>query len=48
MFASKFIFVFIAVLTPFTIANVNIANYEKVFIDSETWVATTKFVIDVG
>ena len=37
MFASKLIFVsiYVAVLTPFTIAGVNISQYEKVLIDSD-------------
>ena len=48
MFASKLIFVCIANLTPFILAGVNIAHYEKVFIDSGTWAATTKFIFDVG
>ena len=48
MFASKLIFVCIAVLTPFTIAGVNITQYEKVLIDPGTWFATIKCIIDVG
>ena len=50
MFASKLIFVsiYVAVLTPFTIGGVNITQYEKVLIDSGTWVATAQCIIDVG